>query len=73
MLSFLSGFYVFGFETLIIRVSGLSLGSSVYTYTIIVASFGLLGMNLPLLFHFLKNQQTHLARTVGSIYALNAY
>ena len=153
LLSFLSGFYVFGFETLIIRVSGLSLGSSTYTYTIIVASFiaaiaagsfvvarlraqprmatiaalqacmlaamlatyfilpwwpeimmrlrfvfqssllnftpfwftvlvvqlmllivpiGLLGMNLPLLFHFLKNQKTHLSRTVGSIYALNS-
>ncbi len=152
-LAFLSGFYVFGFEVIIIRMAGLSIGSTAYTYSIVVASFvaaialgsfavaamparpkvslivflqslmflggvsiytmiphwpewvqrirflvqpahinfypywlivfgalflvlvvpvGLWGMNLPLLFHFLKNSKTHLARTVGHIYALNS-
>lgn len=38
-LSFLSGFYVFSFESLVIRMAALSLGPSTYTYTLIVASF----------------------------------
>ncbi|MCB0412081.1 MAG: hypothetical protein KDD22_06110, partial [Bdellovibrionales bacterium] len=38
-ISFLSGFYVFTFESLFIRMASLSMGPSSYTYTIIVASF----------------------------------
>lgn len=38
-ISFLSGFYTFSFENLFIRITGLSLGSSNYTYTLIVAAF----------------------------------
>lgn len=37
--SFLSGFYVFTTEKLIIRLAGLSAGSSVYAYSIVVAAF----------------------------------
>lgn len=39
LLSFLSGFYFFSFENLFIRLAGLSLGSSTYTYSIIVSAF----------------------------------
>lgn len=38
-ISFFSGFYVFTLEKLIIRLAGLSSGSSVYAYSIIVAAF----------------------------------
>lgn len=38
-ISFASGFYVFSLENLMIRVAGLVLGSSSYTYPIIVAAF----------------------------------
>jgi spermidine synthase len=38
-LAFFSGFISFGFESLSIRMAGISIGSSNYTYTIIVASF----------------------------------
>ncbi|MGE0763991.1 MAG: hypothetical protein AB7N80_11985 [Bdellovibrionales bacterium] len=38
-LSLLSGFYVFSFENLIIRMAGVALGSSVYTYGLVVAAF----------------------------------
>lgn len=38
-LSFLSGFYFFSFENLFIRLANLSLGSTNYTYSIVVAGF----------------------------------
>ncbi|RME18354.1 MAG: spermidine synthase [Bdellovibrio sp.] len=38
-LSFFSGFYVFSLENLWIRMAGISLGSSTYTFTIIVGAF----------------------------------
>ena len=38
-ISFLSGFYVFSLETIIIKMAGLSLGSSTYTYSIVVSAF----------------------------------
>lgn len=37
--SFLSGFYVFSIEKIIIRMAGLVHGSSVYTYSIVVGAF----------------------------------
>jgi len=37
--SALSGFYVFTLETVLIRMAGISLGSTVYTYSMIVAAF----------------------------------
>ncbi|MCB9026073.1 MAG: hypothetical protein H6625_07140 [Bdellovibrionaceae bacterium] len=39
VLSFLSGFYVFSLENIVIKIAGLSIGSSTYTYTIIVSAF----------------------------------
>ncbi len=39
VLSFLSGFYFFSFENLFIRLANLSLGSTNYTYSIVVAGF----------------------------------
>jgi len=45
VVSFASGFYVFSLETLMIRVAGLVLGSSKYTYAMIVAAF-ILGIAL---------------------------
>lgn len=39
LISFLSGFYTFSFENLFIRLTGYSLGSSNYSYTLIVAAF----------------------------------
>lgn len=38
-ISFLSGFYVFSFENMIIRLAALSVGPSTYTYTMIVGAF----------------------------------
>ncbi|MBX7232551.1 MAG: hypothetical protein K1X29_10745, partial [Bdellovibrionales bacterium] len=38
-ISFLSGFYVFSLENILIRMTGISLGSSVYSYGLIVAGF----------------------------------
>lgn len=38
-ISFLSGFLSFGLESLSIRMAGISMGSSNYTYTVIVTSF----------------------------------
>jgi len=151
--SFLSGFYVFSLENLLIRMAGISLGSTTYTYTIIVASFvlaiavgslavsafrhiagfrfflavqslllatavalyfaipgwpglflrtraifnlaeynhglfwlavlvafvgvllvpvGLMGMNLPLLFNYLRSRRQYLSEVVGQIYAINS-
>lgn len=151
--AFLSGFYVFSLENLLIRMAGISLGSSTYTYTIIVASFvlaialgslsvsvfrrivgfrfflavqtlllatvvalyfviphwpaiflrtrfafylgefnhgifwaavllvflalllipvGLMGMNLPLLFNYLRSRRQYLSEVVGQIYAVNS-
>ena len=152
LVSCLSGFYVFSLESLIIRMAGISLGSTTYTFSIIVAAFilalalgslfislfqkiihyriliivqtlllfswfavylsipnwpvwftrihfavspfyfnfpvywagvfalflfllfipvGLMGMNLPLLFNYLKSASTHYSSTVGRIYSLN--
>ena len=151
--SFLSGFYVFSLENLVIRMAGVSLGSTNYTYSMIVASFilaiaigssmvslmrkldnhkvllwvqgalvtssillylsiphwpylinrvrlvvlpthmnfgiywalilitfsfillipvMLMGMNLPLLFNFLKERGQYLSAVVGRVYSLNA-
>lgn len=39
IISFLSGFYVFSIEKLIIRMAGLVYGSSAYTYSIVVGAF----------------------------------
>ncbi len=152
LVSFMSGFYVFSLENLIIRMAGISLGSTTYTFSIIVAAFilalalgslfislfqkiihyriliavqsllllawfaiylsipewpiwfsrvyfaftpfyfnfsmywaavfvlfvmmllipvGLMGMNLPLLFNYLKSQRAHFSHTVGKIYSVN--
>ncbi len=38
-IAFLSGLLSFGLESLMIRMAGISIGSSEYTYTVIVASF----------------------------------
>lgn len=151
-ISFLSGFYVFSIENILIRMAGISLGSSVYTYSLIVAAFifaiavgssllglfrkidnfimliwvqgllalttiglylsiplwphyfnrvrnlvyptdinlsfywllitlsfllillipvGLMGMNLPLLFNFLKDKKYNLSSVVGRVYSVN--
>lgn len=150
-ISFLSGFYVFSLENLMIRVAGLTLGSSSYTFAMIVAAFvfgiaagslwvgrrrvtdrnfffwvqlatvlslaalyfsvpfwpewltrirtvfagsfiniplywtavfvfltlillvpvGLMGMNLPLLFNYLRSRSQHLSHTAGRLYAIN--
>lgn len=154
VVSFLSGFYVFSLQNIVIRMAGLSLGSTTYTFSIIVASFilslalgslfisvferilhyrvlllvqctiffswifvyvsipdwpiwfarikyvfaphymnfnlywisvfffflllllipvGLMGMNLPLLFNFLKSNSSHYSTTIGRIYSVNAF
>ena len=39
LVSFMSGFYVFSLESLIIRMAGISLGSTTYTFSIIVSAF----------------------------------
>lgn len=152
LVSFMSGFYVFSLESLVIRMAGISLGSTTYTFSIIVAAFilalalgslfisffqkiihyrilivvqsllllawfavylsipdwpiwfsriyfvftplyfnfsiywasvfvlfvmlllipvGLMGMNLPLLFNYLKSHRAHFSATVGRIYSMN--
>lgn len=163
LVSFLSGFYVFSLETIVIRMTGVVLGSSTYTFTIVVACFicaiavgslslnfwmrpkaslgrvdnlkdlrvfisiqmlmfvstcvlyaalqywpeffyrfrvlinpshvnfeifwvfafvgilfflfipvGLMGMNLPMLFYYLRNRQSFLSEIVGKIYSVNS-
>ncbi|MGE0616859.1 MAG: fused MFS/spermidine synthase [Bacteriovoracia bacterium] len=39
VISFLSGFYVFSLENMLIRMAGVALGNSAYSFSIIVASF----------------------------------
>jgi spermidine synthase len=69
-ISFLSGFYVFAFEKIIIRMSGLVFGSSTYTYSIIVSAFILaLGIGSYLIGYFDKwlNQKIFLLNMVLSV------
>lgn len=49
IISFLSGFYVFALENLLIRMAGFAIGSSTYTYTIVVSAF-ILAIGLGSLF-----------------------
>lgn len=39
LISFCSGYYTFAIEKLVIRMAGLALGSTTYTYTIVVSAF----------------------------------
>ena len=153
MVSFASGFYVFSLENLMIRLAGLIIGSSSYTFAMIVAAFilgialgslwvgrrriespafflwvqvallvsaiglyllvpalpelfarirvtfassymniplywtavfagftillllpvALMGMNLPLIFNYLRSRGLFLSQTVGRIYAINTF
>lgn len=54
-ISFASGFYVFAFEKIIIRLAGLIFGSSTYTYSIVVSAFILaIGIGSLILSRFQK-------------------
>jgi spermidine synthase len=70
LISFVSGFYFFSFENIFIRLAGLSLGSSTYTYTIIVSAFILaIALGSLLVNQYVKKVEiTHLEKTFTAMF-----
>ena len=68
VISFASGFYVFGLENIIIKLAGITLGSSTYTYSIIVSAFILaIAMGSSIVSLFKKIESANLLLRIQSV------